>query len=167
MQQAFGDVANSLVGYSQSRQFRMKIEEQTATYKESARLANVRFTGGYASFLEVLTIEQQYFTSELALMQAWAPNCKIMTSSTRPSAAAGSSSAAYHDGCPIFATVSASLKWAIFAAAKILLHRSEDCDSTLGERIANLAENFAQTLTIEIGTRRARCAGSRAFVFAD
>jgi multidrug efflux system outer membrane protein len=71
VQQAFGDVANSLVGYQQSRQFRIKIEEQTATYKESAHLANVRFTGGYASFLEVLTIEQQYFTSELNLMQAW------------------------------------------------------------------------------------------------
>jgi outer membrane protein, multidrug efflux system len=71
VQQAFGDVANSLVGYQQSRQFRMKIAEQTATYKETARLANVRFTGGYVSFLEVLTTEQQYFTSELNLIQAW------------------------------------------------------------------------------------------------
>jgi len=71
IQQAFGDVASSLVGYQQSRQFRMKIAEQTATYKETAHLANVRFTGGYASFLEVLTTEQQYFTSELNLMQAW------------------------------------------------------------------------------------------------
>ncbi len=69
--QAFGDVANSLVGYTQSRQFRMKIEEQTATYEESARLANVRFTGGYASFLEVLIVQQQYFTSQLQLAQAW------------------------------------------------------------------------------------------------
>jgi multidrug efflux system outer membrane protein len=71
VQQAFGDVSNSLYGYYQSRQFRIKIEEQTATYKESAHLANVRFTGGYTSFLEVLTIQQQYFTSELNLMQAW------------------------------------------------------------------------------------------------
>jgi len=71
VQQAFGDVSNSLVGYLQSRQYRMKIEEQTATYAETARLANVRFTGGYASFLEVLYIEQQYFTSELNLEQAW------------------------------------------------------------------------------------------------
>jgi outer membrane protein, multidrug efflux system len=71
VQQAFGDVSSSLYGYRQSRQFRMKIAEQTATYKETARLANVRFTGGYASFLEVLLTEQQYFTSELNLMQAW------------------------------------------------------------------------------------------------
>jgi multidrug efflux system outer membrane protein len=68
---SFGDVANSLVGYNQSRLFRMKIEEQTNTYQETARLANVRFSGGVTSFLEVLVTQQQYFTSELALAQAW------------------------------------------------------------------------------------------------
>jgi outer membrane protein, multidrug efflux system len=71
VQNAFGDVANSLVGYNQARLFRMKIEEQTNTYQETARLANVRFMGGYTSFLEVLVTQQQYFTSELALAQAW------------------------------------------------------------------------------------------------
>ena len=71
VQQAFEDVSNALVGYTQSRLFRMKIEEQTATYKETARLANVRFEGGYTSFLEVLVTQQQYFTSELNLAQAW------------------------------------------------------------------------------------------------
>jgi multidrug efflux system outer membrane protein len=71
VQLAFGDVSNALVGYTQSRLFRMKIEEQTATYKETARLANVRFEGGYTSFLEVLVTQQQYFTSELNLAQAW------------------------------------------------------------------------------------------------
>jgi multidrug efflux system outer membrane protein len=71
IQQAFGDVSNSLVGYSQSRQYRMKLQEQTATYAETARLANVRFLGGYTAFLEVLVTQQQYFTSELLLAQAW------------------------------------------------------------------------------------------------
>jgi outer membrane protein, multidrug efflux system len=71
IQNAFGDVANSLVGYNQSKLFRMKIEEQTNTYGETARLANVRFSGGVTSFLEVLVTQQQYFTSELALAQAW------------------------------------------------------------------------------------------------
>jgi multidrug efflux system outer membrane protein len=71
VQNAFGDVSNSLVGYSQSRLFRMKIEEQTNTYKETARLANVRFTNGSTSFLEVLVTQQQYFTSQLSLAQAW------------------------------------------------------------------------------------------------
>ena len=68
---AFGDVANSLVGYNQARLFRMKIEEQTNTYKETARLANVRFSGGVTSFLEVLVTQQQFFTSELQLATAW------------------------------------------------------------------------------------------------
>jgi len=69
--QALGDVSNGLVGYSQSQQFRMKLEEQTATYKETARLADVRFLGGYTAFLEVLVTQQQYFTSEISLDQAW------------------------------------------------------------------------------------------------
>ena len=69
--QAFGDVSNSLVGYTDSRKYRMKIEEQTATYKETARLANVRYQGGVTSFLEVLVTEQDYFSSELQLANAW------------------------------------------------------------------------------------------------
>jgi outer membrane protein, multidrug efflux system len=71
VQQAFADVANSLVAYRQSRLYRVKLEEQTATYKETSRLANVRFTGGATSFLEVLTTQQQYFSSELQTTQAW------------------------------------------------------------------------------------------------
>jgi len=71
VQRAIADVSNSLVGYSQSQKFRAKIQEQTDTYYETARLANVRFTGGATSFLEVLVTQQQYFTSQLALAQAW------------------------------------------------------------------------------------------------
>jgi outer membrane protein, multidrug efflux system len=71
VQQAFADVANSLVAYRQSRLYRVKLQEQTATYKETSRLANVRFTGGATSFLEVLTTQQQYFSSELQTTQAW------------------------------------------------------------------------------------------------
>jgi multidrug efflux system outer membrane protein len=71
VQQAFADVANSLVAYRQSRLYRVKLQEQTTTYKETSRLANVRFTGGATSFLEVLTTQQQYFSSELQTTQAW------------------------------------------------------------------------------------------------
>jgi multidrug efflux system outer membrane protein len=71
VQQAFADVSNSLVAYRQSRLYRVKLQEQTATYKETSRLANVRFTGGATSFLEVLTTQQQYFSSELQTTQAW------------------------------------------------------------------------------------------------
>jgi multidrug efflux system outer membrane protein len=68
---AFGDVANSLVGYNQARLYRMKIEEQTNTYRETSSLASVRFNGGVTSFLEVLVTQQQYFTSQVTLAQAW------------------------------------------------------------------------------------------------
>jgi multidrug efflux system outer membrane protein len=68
---AFGDVSNSLVGYYQARQDRVKREEQTNTYKDAANLANVRFQGGVTGFLEVLIIEQDYFASELSLAAAW------------------------------------------------------------------------------------------------
>jgi hypothetical protein len=61
----------TLVGYNQARLFRIKLQEQTATYKETSRLDNVRFVGGATSFLEVLTTQQQYFSSELQLEQAW------------------------------------------------------------------------------------------------
>lgn len=71
VQLAVSDVSNGLVGYAQSRQYRAKIQEQTDTYYETARLANVRFLGGSTSFLEVLVTQQQYFTSQLALAQAW------------------------------------------------------------------------------------------------
>lgn len=64
-------ITNSLVGYNQSRLYRMKLQEQTNTYKQTADLANVRFSGGATSFLEVLVTEQQYFTAELSLAQAW------------------------------------------------------------------------------------------------
>ena len=67
VQLAVADVSNSLVGYAQSRKFRAKIQEQTDTYHETARLASVRFEGGATSFLEVLVTQQQYFDSELAL----------------------------------------------------------------------------------------------------
>ncbi len=71
VQQAFADVSNVLVGYEQSRKFRLKLTEQTATYQEAARLAQVRFLGGVTSFLEVLVTQQQYFTAQLNLAQAW------------------------------------------------------------------------------------------------
>ncbi len=69
--QAFGDVSNSLVGYNDSRLFRAKVQEEAATYKETARLATVRYQGGVTSFLEVLVTQQDYFTAELNVAQAY------------------------------------------------------------------------------------------------
>ena len=71
VQQAFGEVSNSLVGYEKSRKYRMKLQEQTKTYEELVRLSNVRYLGGYTAFLEVQYNEQQYFQSALLLSAAW------------------------------------------------------------------------------------------------
>src|SRR6202789_3520941 len=71
VQQAFADVSDSLVAYRQSRLYRVKLQEQTTTYRETSRLANVRFTGGATRFLEAPTTHQPYFNSELQTTQAW------------------------------------------------------------------------------------------------
>jgi len=71
VEHAFADVSNSLVGYEQSRKYRMKLQEQTATYQNLVRLSNIRYLGGYTSFLEVQYNEQQYFQSALLLSAAW------------------------------------------------------------------------------------------------
>ena len=71
VQQAFDDVSNSLIGYAQSRKYRMKLQEQTQTYANLVRVSNLRYQGGYTSFLEVQYNEQQYFESALALSAAW------------------------------------------------------------------------------------------------
>jgi multidrug efflux system outer membrane protein len=71
IQHALSDVADALVGYNKSRVYRAELEEQAATYAETARLANDRYRRGATSFLEVLTTEQQYLNSELQLAQAW------------------------------------------------------------------------------------------------
>ena len=69
--QAFGDVSNSLIGYSQSRQYRMQSQETTETYEGLADLSNIRYQSGTTSFLEVQYYTQNYFISALNLSQAW------------------------------------------------------------------------------------------------
>jgi multidrug efflux system outer membrane protein len=71
VQLAFAEVSSALVGYNQSRNLRIKLTEQAASYQETARLAQIRFQGGVTSFLEVLVTQQQYFTAQLDLARAW------------------------------------------------------------------------------------------------
>ena len=47
------------MGYNKSRAYRAELEEETATYAETARLANDRYRGGATGFLEVLTTQQR------------------------------------------------------------------------------------------------------------
>ena len=70
IQQAFRGVSDSLVAYQKNREFREYHEQLTVAAQDSARLSEVRYGGGRASYLEVLTNETNYFNAELGLVQA-------------------------------------------------------------------------------------------------
>lgn len=70
IQEAFRGVSDSLVAYQKDREFREFHEQLTLAAQDSARLSEVRYGGGRASYLEVLTNETNYFNAELGLAQA-------------------------------------------------------------------------------------------------
>jgi len=70
LQQAFRGVSDALVGYQKSREFRLHQEELVMAARDAARLSDVRYRGGAASYLEVLTNETNAFDAELGLAQA-------------------------------------------------------------------------------------------------
>jgi multidrug efflux system outer membrane protein len=70
IQQAFRGVSDALVGYQKSREFRLHQEELVVAARDAARLSDVRYRGGAASYLEVLTNETNAFDAELGLAQA-------------------------------------------------------------------------------------------------
>ena len=70
IQQAFRGVSDSLVAYRKDREFREYQQQLTDAAQDSARLSEMRYSGGRASYLEVLTNETNYFNAELGLAQA-------------------------------------------------------------------------------------------------
>ncbi len=70
IQTAFRDVSNSLIGFRKTREYREHQEALTAAAREAANLSEVRYKGGVASYLEVLTNETNYFSAELNLARA-------------------------------------------------------------------------------------------------
>jgi outer membrane protein, multidrug efflux system len=70
IQQAFGDVSNSLVAYRKYREFRGHQELLASAAQDASNLAHTRYQGGVTSYLEVLTNETNYFTAELNLVQS-------------------------------------------------------------------------------------------------
>jgi multidrug efflux system outer membrane protein len=67
---AFRDVADALVAYQKTRQVREQQDLLTAAAKDSSRLAHVRYEGGRATYLEVLTNETNYLAAQLNLSRA-------------------------------------------------------------------------------------------------
>ena len=70
IQQAFRGVSDSLVGYEKSHEFRRHQEELVDAARDAARLSELRYRGGSANYLEVLTNETNAYDAELGLTQA-------------------------------------------------------------------------------------------------
>lgn len=67
VQQAFREVADTLVGYRKTPESRERQESLVRASREYARLALVRYRGGVTSYLEVLDADRQPFEAELSL----------------------------------------------------------------------------------------------------
>jgi len=70
IQQAFRGVSDSLVAYRRDREFRNYQQQLVDAAQDAARLSEERYSGGRASYLEVLTNETNAFNAELGLAQA-------------------------------------------------------------------------------------------------
>jgi multidrug efflux system outer membrane protein len=71
IQEAFRDVADSLIGYQKAREYRAQREVFVTTLRDQLRLANMRYTGGVSSYLEVLDTERQALDAELSYAQSY------------------------------------------------------------------------------------------------
>jgi multidrug efflux system outer membrane protein len=70
IKQAFQDVSNALVGYQKFREFREQQERQVVASRDAVNLSNMRYEGGYSSYLDVLTNQTTLFAGELTLASA-------------------------------------------------------------------------------------------------
>jgi multidrug efflux system outer membrane protein len=70
IRQAFREVADSLVGYSKTREFLQQQALLRDSAQDARRLAQIRYEGGAASYLEVLDAETRLFVAELGLTEA-------------------------------------------------------------------------------------------------
>jgi multidrug efflux system outer membrane protein len=70
IQQAFRQVSDSLLSFHKFREFREHQQVLTNSARDAARLSELRYKGGAASYLEVLTNETNAFSAELNLARA-------------------------------------------------------------------------------------------------
>lgn len=70
IQGAFRDVSDALIAYRKTQEFRQQQQLLVASAQDAARLSHLRYSGGAASYLEVLTNETNSFSAELGLVQA-------------------------------------------------------------------------------------------------
>lgn len=67
---AFREVSNALIATQKTRDTRIEQEKLTASAQDATRLARIRYQGGAASYIEVLTNDTNYFNAQLNLVTA-------------------------------------------------------------------------------------------------
>ena len=70
IQHAFREVADALVAYRRTRELRETQEQLVESARDARRLADVRYQGGAASYLEVLDSDTRLFDAENDLVQS-------------------------------------------------------------------------------------------------
>ena len=70
IQQAFREVSDALVAYRKTQEFTAQQDLLTQSAKDAARLSDLRYKGGLASYLEVLDSDTRYYSAELGDAQA-------------------------------------------------------------------------------------------------
>ncbi len=65
--QAFQDVEDSLISVQKTKEQRGALEQQVEALQSALHLADLRYQGGRASYLDVLTAQRALFDAELAL----------------------------------------------------------------------------------------------------
>jgi outer membrane protein, multidrug efflux system len=68
--QSFQDVSNALIAYQKFREFREQQERLVTASRDAVDLSNMRYKGGYSSYLDVLTNQTNLFSGELTLASA-------------------------------------------------------------------------------------------------
>jgi len=71
IQTAFRQVSDALIAFSKVREFREHQELLTTAAQGAADLSDMRYRGGAASYLEVLTNQTNYFAAQLNLARSW------------------------------------------------------------------------------------------------
>ena len=66
---AFRDVSDALVEFRKRREARIQQDAFVTAARDTTRLANLRYTNGVSTYLEVLDSERQLFDAELGLVQ--------------------------------------------------------------------------------------------------
>ncbi len=67
---AFRDVSNALIALNKQRAYREQQEKLVEAARDATRLARLRYQGGSAAYLEVLTTDSNLFAAQLNLVSA-------------------------------------------------------------------------------------------------